>query len=1652
MTVPKLDTRRIRSSTPGQLSDYYRELLQHTSADAGTEQLLDAIERSSVSPKCFAAWLGVTKSPLVTKRGLQQNFSIIVRESAVRQLGRDIRSSRWKDVWDGVGGTSGLLELLSDLSVNEVRLACKLLGRCGGYESDSERRKRMTELFMGLQPHIFPDSQFKTTDRRPLGKFYRHLIPSCTEELVERIVHGDLKGRWKSVRDVYLMRFHPDVIRREQLQALSNKAGSTIDLKRFNGLVTQYPKASTGDNSSGFSPSMTFALKVLREVACNKDLSLEEDVFIDDLVRPLLRRAIRKGVPWPRIQEIVDLMMQYLNANPHAGKEMTTTVGDVHHLVAQCWAYMPDMFAKQLRKLCSDPIFDTSSHQELRDWEDFLDKIPHGKRYELLQLCFYASTGLDIDNVDSLKKVKGSPSDELFAKLTPQQALSLFTRLRTALGDKTHISIWESNSIYNMQAKYRGSGPDLDLFLVGLHSRNGKSEEARELAVQRVSNRKLAALKGSEPEQRTHYAQCALYYAVASGDIQLYQETLEWAQRFVRDPLVFKELYPNYMAPEVITRLTGIPDSFKDLNISGLRSRVEAINAVIEGMFDTACSAIREPSFTEGTWQGVLGIFQRIVRERINKTAKLKRVFEASDDDIYDALWKHTIEMLLSVEQKAHRPENKRLNAHSPRGPLDCVNGSHNDLKTKDPAIYRFFDNLAVARDEFWQKLRPGFHSAVVTLPKPFPRGLPLQTLTSPWVLDAQHCETLAPYLAQRVRATLFPDPTEALLPMPDDDETLTAVGSFIDNYKLALRMYIPESLSKKERTLRLKEPWDFAVGPLSRDRMNKDEARRFWARKGPTYLTEWPPCLYSDGSNAKWPLIPEVDDSSQRCEWNPFEAGRPNQPSRTLEPFTYLDATLTIREIRGSADYIWDKPEGRDPLKVPGNEVDINQIWHKMGEGGVLSALLYLEMNYGAAIGSLLEKPFPSADDPRYPALYLDGGFQGDPLNPFNAVRWLQGHLDDIPPAFLKLSAENMLAEMRAADRDEHSDASVQELALTLVVRCAESDRPMLARDFVLRTIFDRPSASSWHRILLKPTFLRRLSASDAHTVMESFADGVWRHVVSRDSVTGASNEEESTPKKHIKVTTVKLVAQLLQGTEFVNEEDAFVFLSTLLTWESHIDVRLNATKALLHMLDTPSSEIAEKVLLKLQTLIPEAGNLHELKLVNDIDWKLAEETLVLPTYPDIDDKSPTTELFVKHYLAASYTPERRRIFIDRILMPTLGSIQRQTARWISLFLKKHGIDSTEVSIPTIPPHAARLLTHNDVQYSPRNILQDLVSYATFKLAPPASIKTLNESLKAQTSDPEVQTWFQLYATGPEYILTFRNLDIISLLDKPTQLDATTGITPEVIHEQFLRAFKACVAADAPMYNKLADNLLANLLRGTYMTKPWWASHGKAIVSKMIAYVRSLRTSKWHRDPARSPSVLPDTAPWELLLLDPPFPSRLDTGNDMLFECELFALQIGAFVDDIVDGIYHTKLEQLKHFLALDPVSSTQDRSRERKIRHWTIMDEKPDFLHDVFMRNRVHVAVKLRTVMEGGMENESGRVREGEVTKMSDPLSRAHVLRVEVASYLLGLVEGEWEDVAPQEMKRDVRRMVGEWRACMDEGVRRVAWELQWVFETEE
>ncbi|PVI05463.1 hypothetical protein DM02DRAFT_624177 [Periconia macrospinosa] len=138
----RVDCKKIRSSSPRELTLYLKSTLKSSSEEGITNELFRLVECESVSPDpLFTVWLKLS-SPTTERKCLQQQFSIYIRKSAVLHLGDNLRSPNWRQSWDDLGGVPGLIAFFSDFSENEIRHACRTIARIWQGEEIEEKKNR----------------------------------------------------------------------------------------------------------------------------------------------------------------------------------------------------------------------------------------------------------------------------------------------------------------------------------------------------------------------------------------------------------------------------------------------------------------------------------------------------------------------------------------------------------------------------------------------------------------------------------------------------------------------------------------------------------------------------------------------------------------------------------------------------------------------------------------------------------------------------------------------------------------------------------------------------------------------------------------------------------------------------------------------------------------------------------------------------------------------------------------------------------------------------------------------------------------------------------------------------------------------------------------------------------------------------------------------------------------------------------------------------------------------------------------------------------------------------------------------------------------------------------------------------------------------
>lgn len=315
------------------------------------------------------------------------------------------------------------------------------------------------------------------------------------------------------------------------------------------------------------------------------------------------------------------------------------------------------------------------------------------------------------------------------------------------------------------------------------------------------------------------------------------------------------------------------------------------------------------------------------------------------------------------------------------------------------------------------------------------------------------------------------------------------------------------------------------------------------------------------------------------------------------------------------------------------------------------------------------------------------------------SAQRSVSTLLKTLPPELLSTTAETLLEldnKKRATKARDDQDHVMERLSYEALQHLAESDKPQLASDLILKTILERPDASSWHRYLLSIGFLKRLPAKSAEEMFLSFASAIGEKLEEQSYIKVG---EKSTGAPLIKVTTVKYVAQVLDNAQFISADATVDVLTELFKSGTHRDIRIATLESMLSMLNKlcsgteeswSNNPLVERLLTAMESVIPVIGSINEGRPPREQDWQEAKETGKLPEIFDhVGDLLPPLLQIIMDATASGQYPalaKFRSRFVERILLPALNRSQDEHRRWLALFVEKHKAPILMDNLPLIP------------------------------------------------------------------------------------------------------------------------------------------------------------------------------------------------------------------------------------------------------------------------------------------------------------------------------------------------------------------------------
>lgn len=1596
-----IDNKLLRSLDASSCASYFFQLRQNGfSESAITARLLDAVQRQSVSPlPLMSVWLSFAQSPATIKTALSQSFSLITRKLAIEAFGRLLNTKQWRLLWTEFGVVEGIVELFSKLSVIEVTQITTIIRRQIKAGRDLERDANFSGLLRALIGSDGADAIHRTSDQRPLVGKYLEMLPACDVSFVEEILCQNAEGVPDHTWKMRYFGWHSTMIAKLTLESIFSDKTGLPDYKLghflrycLNDMQRGFPK------EPGCSVSMSFGLHLLRRLTKEGYSRINNDTFLRSLVEPLLSRAWkrRKILGLSKLREIFDLSIVHMSKHPKFFRSMSMGDGTLVYWTVRCWSLDAKLFEDNMTFLMTMLSVQGTTTAVTNIAKPLLRIVQSGLRHRLLRKLFVVMSvpPADLDSVDQLSTLSNIWDAGIFTILPREDALPLLMRLRQANPDLALTLPFSSGNMQNGRTivlhPTATSSRKIDTELL-YHVLNRGQEGALISAENFVLQQKNKSITSREQTDRAFYAKATLFAAVASGSLVLLKEIMIWLRRYTRDALTVKTLYDDstFGSVELIDLLAAIPESPSvEDSIFHIAEAVSEANAIMISAYETACQALRQPSFHAPDWRGPLNLFQSVIETRLDRVKLLQRVLRLSDDQLYVTVWESTLDMLTGVERSAVQSGNAALDFDRPSGPFGFRNMGYRDPKNATPASFRFVDNLARGREDIWHDVRRLRLPAVTALPEPWPRGLSIAFLLTPLDIGTTEASGHTPFLSARTESIVFTPKELAIANLPEDEAIQTAIGPFFESYKLALRIYVLQGTSTENKQSLIRKAWEHAFKSFTRDPMTDDEKIRYVNSIFADALpgSALPKSSIDHAKQQLWPLLPEDAEAEELTAWDPW-----SEKPGDIKGLEFLPKVIDSILSTGGYGQFWIHRKLQNvsiqnwsagPIWMVHRFKNIRRLPVNVREGLVISWLLQLDSKIGGT-SRLLATPFPSTRDIRYPPLFLDSDFMLQENNqilrlslftphvPLDLVRSLadrvmkelalaedhvkngeteqKASMPEVQPPWMSLQGPGLSSSpldhfpQPGFERDRtlirgrgnrHNDASrgndldrvplavasarvmeLERILYELIGFLASSDRPQLAADLSIRIVLNRPDASSWHRRLLGITYLKSLPLADVQLFFSKFGQSLSERLHEQE----VHKDDKEWKKPYVKVTTLKYIAQLLEGVEFISRIDAVKILVKLYAQAKHIDVRVATVESLLSMLslcnDQADELVANAIIEGLRETISLLGGPSERRQYYEEDWAESEKTGKLP---EVSDDKPITDLLIDAVARRKWSinPKYRRTIMSDVLEPIIQASSLCNERWVKLFSKHNSIFGSSaaherlLSYP-IKPSIIESLVLLCSEILPAHLLQQYHEHTLAMVNPDPDLSALKRSILADSelrSSKGGVTFLSLYNTRLE---AYRDATVpLSLLKgkwKQSLLEQN-GITLEMV-QKMLCDLSPEFLAHYDEHPEHFDNFVAHLQPPLTLDdgrRENWIQNIKPVLESIVSSIDRARGHLVMGKETNS-SVLPSTFKPKLWLLDWPFRGQIDIKD--------FTTSITTIIEDLTSGVfplYHRKFQEL--------------------------------------------------------------------------------------------------------------------------------------------
>ena len=1483
--------RTLSGFSPKELAISLCEAATSIPEDSISSYLTQAVECDGVPPSVFGVWLSVIKSPALTVAAVMSK-SRGIRQYAFSHIKKWLRGNKWCVVWDMLGGVEGTLNLLGGLSVDDVRLLVHaILNSTKAGEGHEEKREHFTLLFQGLLPQLFPDAPYKSKDDRQLSKVYLNLLCACSASFINEFVGriGSLDTTLKIEVDGRVIQSFPKQFQDLVLSEFWNPKKTSLVERCLPMLSQHIPPLPSQHKPRLLSASMDFSIRFLEVVAGTSTWNFSPNILISQLVLPLLRRMVRRKLPLESFVPIYRFTIQIASNHRSVAADpqfYSSSQFTFCYYVLGSWDKGTDIFQGVLESMLD--VIALNCPYKLESSDALLQNVSNN-RYELLRLIGLRACNppVDIENIDSLREVATKVwQPSIFSVLERGQDYKFLGNLMQASNDTVRIQPGYG-ALRSHPAVFGEQYADVFLFRNML----ARDQEALEVATRKVEENKRISVRSRDQAERAFYAKSAILYSISSRDLALYRATVDWSWRFFKDPWTIKSLLASDITNtgEMINHLSGISRP-STMEKDQIRSRIQRGDEILMTFLDSALKALREPSFSARDWISVLQLFRNVSRTRFSGARALQDHFNLNDEEMYELVWDDTLSTLITAEEISLKPEYQALGFCTPEGFLGIPYVSPGFDVSFEKASARFLDGLANARNELWMRKRTLETPAVAVLAAPWPRGLPIQQLLplSAGCLAPNSC---MPYMMSRARSIVLLDREFACSTILDED-TRRTIGDFTEDYTYALKWFV----SCQIETDGISSAWSHALKNFIGPNQPFKETRKIWQQLFFQVLGHQIPLPeYSDDKRDESidyeVALPDDADDLLQNEWNPAA----NELEQRKDVAVERNLILKLAYDRGRL--IQGSMALPSPIIIPGSTR--HGIWNlnetskslrnsgKHLEGLLISALLYLNTLIGGPV-RILSEAFPNeTTSKRYPPLFLANEFVSQEshtgFSDSAAIGTLSDLLRRVPTSLLLTTTQGALEALGSTDMDPSKIVSVESIFYETVRLLVQSDKPESACNIVCQAVLSRPESSSWHRYILNRAFLKRLPREIAENFMRVFAKRIIEPSQPQKSqVAGEGRDKQARKNPLVKITTLKLFAQLLVNGDIFSLPIAISMLQDILINQSHIDVRVAALQSILELLDGVSTaELSDTTIAQVNTLltalVPITGGLSERLVPGEDIWAAFRERNELP---DIDHEKPLYDSLMQTVANAKLNPQENRtsamkdlaeVISSQVLLPALRSSISAHWEWLENFNKKFelGLDLSSWPVPTPDPETLRKFVGAFFDWVSVDLFKLYNDYVLFVLQLPEPLKDANRRIMDNSdlrASAEGKHWLQIFGPNAHtHVSTsFAFGEAIRSRDWNAP-PSEGGICVDDVQDA------AVIRARALLESEIEDPLHSwrNFVfefsvrwweLGSKLGDQGWKMMSETILRRIITDIDALRTPEWNKAMRRCPARLPST------------------------------------------------------------------------------------------------------------------------------------------------------------------------------------------------